>query len=68
MSTADKRPQFGSVNPSDPDFERWEEASIIGRGALRHYPDFGALYAATAHALRNCRGAGEARAVIVGSP
>jgi predicted Zn-dependent protease len=45
--------------------KRWEEASIIGRGALHHYPDFGALYVATAHALRHYSGAAEARAVIV---
>jgi tetratricopeptide (TPR) repeat protein len=43
---------------------KWEEAAIIGQGALQHYPDFGALYLATAHALRNCQGAAEARAVI----
>lgn len=44
---------------------KWEDAAIIGQGALRYYPDFGALYLATAHALRNCKGAGEARAVVV---
>jgi len=44
---------------------KWEEASIIGKGALRHYPEFGALYVATAHALRNCKGAAEARAMLV---
>jgi hypothetical protein len=32
--------------------------------ALRYYPDFGALYLATAHALRNCRGAVEAKAMV----
>ena len=44
---------------------KWEDAAIIGKGALRHYPDFGALYLATAHALRNSKGAAEARSVIV---
>jgi len=43
---------------------RWEEASIIGTGALRHYPDFGALYVATAYALRHHSGPAEAKAVI----
>jgi tetratricopeptide (TPR) repeat protein len=43
---------------------RWAEAAIIGKGALRYYPDFGALYLATAHAVRNCFGAAEAKAVI----
>ena len=33
--------------------QRWEEASIIGRGALRHYPDFGALSLPEAQAVRN---------------
>jgi hypothetical protein len=41
--------------------ERWEEASIIGQGALRHYPDFGALYVATAYAVRHHNGAAEAK-------
>jgi hypothetical protein len=45
--------------------ERWEEAAIIGKGALRHYPDFGALYVATALALRHHSGPAGARAVIV---
>jgi len=45
--------------------ERWEEAAIIGKGALRHYPNFGALYIATAHALRHFSGAAEAKTVIV---
>jgi tetratricopeptide (TPR) repeat protein len=45
--------------------ERWEEAAIIGKGALRLYPDFGALYVATAHALRHYSGAAEAKAMIV---
>jgi predicted Zn-dependent protease len=44
--------------------EKWEEAAIMGREALRHYPDFGALYLATGHALRNCKGPAEARAMI----
>jgi tetratricopeptide (TPR) repeat protein len=43
---------------------RWEEASIIGTGALRHYPDFGALYVATAYALWHHSGPAEAKAVI----
>jgi hypothetical protein len=42
-----------------------EDAAMIGRRALRHYPDFGALYLATAHALRNSKGAADARAMIV---
>jgi tetratricopeptide (TPR) repeat protein len=44
---------------------KWEDAATIGKGAIRHYPDFGAVYLATAHALRNCKGAAQARAVIV---
>jgi len=44
---------------------RWEEASIVGTGALRHYPDFGALYVATAYALRHYSGPAEAKAVLV---
>jgi len=44
--------------------QRWEEAAIIGNEALRHYPDFGALYVATAHALRHCEGAAAAKAVL----
>jgi len=43
---------------------RWEEASIVGQGALRYYPDFGALYVATAYALRHHSGPAEAKAVI----
>ena len=43
---------------------RWEEASIIGTGALRHYPDFGALYVLTALALRQHGGPAEAKAVF----
>ena len=44
---------------------RWEGAATIGKGALRQYPEFGALYLATAQALRNCRGVAEARAMVV---
>jgi len=44
--------------------ERWEEAAIIGRGALRHYPDFGALHVATALALRVHSGPTEAKEVL----
>jgi hypothetical protein len=40
-------------------------ASIVGKDALRPYPDFGALYLATAHALRHCRGAAEAKVLLV---
>ena len=40
---------------------KWESAAIIGEGAIRHYPDFGALYLATAHACRNWRGSAEAK-------
>jgi len=46
---------------------RWEEASIVGQGALRYYPDFGALYVATAYALRHHSGPAEAKAVIAAS-
>ena len=45
--------------------EKWEEAAIIGKGALRQYREFGPLYLATADALRNSAGAGEAKAVLV---
>ena len=41
-----------SVDGREYNLERWEEASIIGKGALRRYPDFGALYLPTAMALR----------------
>jgi len=44
---------------------KWEDAATIGNGALRYYADFGALYLATAHALRNCKGAAEAKVVLV---
>jgi len=45
--------------------ERWEEAAIVGKGALRHYPDFGALYMATALALRHHSGPAKAKEVLV---
>jgi tetratricopeptide (TPR) repeat protein len=43
---------------------KWIEAAIVGWGAIQHYPSFGALYIATAHALRHCCGPGEAKALI----
>ena len=43
----------------------WESAAMIGTGALRHYPYFGALYLATADALRHSTGAAEAKAALL---
>lgn len=44
---------------------KWESAAIVGPGALRYFPGFGALYLATAQALRECQGAAAAKAVIM---
>jgi len=43
---------------------RREEASIIGKGTLWYYPDFGALYVATAYALRNFSGPADVKTLI----
>ena len=43
---------------------KWESAAMVGKGALLHYPDFGALYMATAHALRHCEGVSKAKAML----
>ena len=37
--------------------EKWEAAAIVGKGALRHYREFGPLYLATTDALRKSAGA-----------
>ena len=45
--------------------EKWEDAAIVGKWALRQYQDFGPLYLATADALRKSAGPGEAKALLV---
>jgi len=35
--------------------EKWEDAAVLGMGALQHYPQIGPLYLAAAHALRHAQ-------------
>jgi tetratricopeptide (TPR) repeat protein len=45
--------------------ERWEYAVLLGKGAVRQYPQFGPLYLATAHAISRFEGAVAARTMLL---
>jgi tetratricopeptide (TPR) repeat protein len=44
--------------------KRWEDEALVGRGALTHYPDCGALYLITAYCVRRHESLEAAKALL----